>query len=323
MYDVLIIGAGPAGLSVAGEAAEKGFKTVLVEKGCIANSIFHYPIHMRFFSTAAQLSLPNYPLISAELHPTRLEALRYYQQIARRLDAEYMLRHRAVEILGGDNAFLTKCVTGNREEVQLRSKKIVVATGAFDQPRSLHIHGEDLPKVSHYYREPFVYEGSKVLVVGGGDSAAEAALELAANNVDVTLSYRKQEFTRLKPWTASSLELAIREKSVTFYGGSLIKEIHEDSVLLWIKERGDQLLENDFVLLMTGYIPDLEFLKKAGIYINDSDGLPAYFQENHESNISGIYLAGSVQCGVNIDSVPIHRFNEQGKTIIKNILSTM
>ena len=323
MFDIIIIGAGPAGLSVAREASEKGFKIAVIELGCIAYSLTKFPKNMKFFSSAAQLALRGHIFTSAESNPGRNETIRYYQKIARLMNVTYYLWHEAYEILGSNNAFVVKCKNRNSMDVQLRAKKIVIATGSFHIPRILHVPGENLHKVSHYYKEPYLYEGMKVLVVGGGDSAAEAALELSANNVQVILSYRKEQFFRMKPWTYTRIQRAITEGDIQFLGGSLLKEIREDNVTIWVKEKGEQVFENDVVLLLTGYIPNIEFLKKAGINVNESDGKAAYFQETYEANIDGIYLAGIIQAGVELERILIENSRGHGEVIVADILSKM
>lgn len=323
MHDILIIGAGPAGLAVASEAASKGFKVGVLEKGCVANSFCRYPANTRFVSTSAEMSIGDVFFVSSGLTPNRHETIRYYQQVARRLNVELRLRHEALEIMGMDRAFITKCTDPLGKQLQLRSKKIVVATGVYEQPRLLHIAGEELPKVSHYYFEPFPYEGSKVMIVGGGDSAAETALELVAHNVEVTLVHRKMEFERVRPWTRAHLLKAIEDRKIAFFGGSLLKEIQEQQVLVWVKERGDQVFDNDFVLLMTGYSSNVEFLRNAGVTINDSDGRPAFFQESMETNLEGLYLAGAVQAGSELGEISISDYHRHAALIVKDILSKM
>lgn len=323
MYDILVIGAGPAGLAAASEASSKGFKVGVLEKGCIAHSFCRYPANTRFVSTSAEMSIGDVFFVSSGLTPNRQETIRYYQQVARKLSIEMRLRHRAIEVMGMDRAFITKCTDPLGKQLQLRSKKIVVATGVYDQPRQLHITGEELPKVSHYYYEPFQYEGSRVLIVGGGDSAAETALELIAHNVEVTLVHRKMEFERVRPWTRAHLLKAIEDRKIKFLGGSLLKEIQEQQVLVWVKERGDQVLDNDFVLLLTGYSADVEFLRNAGVTINDSDGRPAFFQESMETNVEGLYLAGAVQAGSELSEISIVSYHRQAELIVKDILSKM
>jgi thioredoxin reductase (NADPH) len=323
MTDILVIGGGPAGLAVAREAGVKGFNTQIVEQDSIAGSLCRYPVSMQFVSPAEDLMVGGIPFISAGLHPVRNEAIRYYQKVARSIGAELRLGLRVFEIHGADNAFLVKCQDREGDEVQLRCKKVVVATGSFAAPRLLHIPGEDGRKVSHHYSEPFSCEGLDVLVVGGGDSAAEAALELAANNAAVTLSYRRREFTRLRPWTHAALEQAIREKRLKFHGGSLVREIRSRDVLLWIKEQGEQSLPNDFVYLLTGYLPDYELLGRTGVTLGDGEGAPAYFNESFESNIAGLYLAGALLGSQDPENVVIASFRRHAAAIVRDILSKM
>jgi putative YpdA family bacillithiol system oxidoreductase len=323
MYDLIIVGAGPAGLAVAAAAHSKGFKAVLLEKGCIANSIFHYPLQMRFFSRASRMSLAGIPFITSGGYPDRREALKYYQAIARQLSADILLRHRVTEVMGAENAFLVKADIQDQGQVQIRGKKIIFATGAFDTPRKLFIPGEELPKVSHYFSESFSYEGARVVVVGGGDSAAEAVLELIENNAMVTLVHRKKEFTRLRPWTQAALLHAIEQKRLVWHGGSLLREIRQDQVVIWVKEKGDQTVSNDRVLLLTGYMPDLDLLKRSGITVDDGEMVPAFFSENLESNVSGMYLVGTVRTGTELARAGIETFGEQADLVIRDILAKM
>lgn len=323
MYDLIVVGAGPAGLAAAAAADTKGFKTVILEKGSIVNSILRYPRQMRFFSRASRMSLADIPFISSDGYPDRKEAIKYYQMVARRLSADIKLRHTVTEVMGADNAFLVKAALPAGGQVQIRGKKVIFAIGAYDSPRQLFIPGEELDKVAHYYSEPFFYEGSKVVVVGGGDSAAEAVLELIESNAEVTLVYRKAEFTRLRPWTQASLLDAIAQKRLTFYGGSLLKEIRAENVVVWVREKGDQVIENEYVLLLTGYTPDMELLKRAGITVDDGEQIPAYFEESLETNVAGIYLIGTVRTGTELSREGLHTFWEQGETIVRDILSKM
>jgi len=323
MHDLIVIGAGPAGLAVAAVADKKGFKTVLLEKGCIANSLVYYPSRMRFYSRADQMALAGIPFICRGGYPTRDEAVTYFQTVARCFSVDIALRHRVTEVLGSVNAFLVKAEGPNGRQLEFRGKRVIITTGAFDTPRQLYIPGEELPKVSHYYNQPYQYEGSDVVVVGGGDSAAEATLELIESNAQVTLVYRKQNFTRLRPWTQAALENAIDNERLTFFGGSLLKEIREDTVLIWIKERGVQAIHNDFALLLTGYSPDIALLKRAGITIDDGASLPAYFEESLETNVAGMYLAGAVCTGTELGKQGFHSFPGQGERIVHDILSKM
>lgn len=323
MYDLIVVGAGPAGLAVAAAAHSRGFKTVILEKGCIANSIFRYPLQMRFFSRASGMSLAGIPFITSGGYPDRREALKYYQAVARRISADILLRHRVIEVMGSENAFLVKAEIEDQGQVQIRGKKIIFATGAFDTPRKLFIPGEELPKVSHYFTESFSYEGARVVVAGVGDSAAEAVLELIENNASVTLVHRKKEFTRLRPWTHAALLHAIEQKRLVWYGGSLVKEIRQDQAVIWVKEKGDQVVSNDYVLLLTGYMPDLDLLKRSGITVDDGEMVPAFFGENLESNVSGMYLAGTVRTGTELSKEGIETFGNQAEAIIRDILAKM
>ncbi len=323
MIDILIIGAGPAGLCIASEALEKGFKVVVVEKGCIANEIVKFQRDMVFRSRSRDFEIKNFPMISAGMYPTREEVLRYYHRFVRAINLEIKLRHTVQNIVGTDNAFLIKCLDHLGNEVHLHAKKVVLATGCLSAPNKLGILGEELDKVSHSYFEPYLYENSDVLVVGGGGSAAEVVIDLVAANAKVILSYRgTDEFKKVNGWDKAHLLDLIASETIVFYPQSTLKEVKEDSVLLEMKDRGEQMLRNDYVFMMTGYHADKDFFEKIGFTL-DKAGMPVTFSDSLETNLSGIYLTGVVAGDGELNSIAIKDHYAQASVIMKDILSKL
>lgn len=323
MHDVLVIGGGLAGLAVAAAAVNSGLKCGVVEKGCLVNNVCRYPSRLLFNSAAADFELDGLPFIAQSLRPGRDEIISYYQRMARRLDkADFFLRHQVLEVIGADNAFLLKCQnTQTQKEVQLRSRKVVVASGCFDQPRLLQIGGEDLPHVSHYYREPWTLEGQRVIIVGGGDSAVEAAIELAGAGARVTLVHRGPDLARARAWTVEIFRDLVARQRATLHLNALLLEIREERVVVRMKERGEQQVPCDAVLLLTGYRPSDELLQKIGITVDLGDMRPMFFAETCETNIAGVHVAGSLLGGTASGSIPVEKFREHAQVIVRDIQS--
>lgn len=323
MHDVVVIGSGPAGLAVLAEASRSGLRCGLVEKHCLAGNLCRYPHGLQFRSLSADFELEGMPLVTATAWPLRNEVIRYYQKAARRLENIQMyLRHRASEVIGSDNAFLVKCTNLQLgKEVQIRCRKVVIASGCYDQPRLLQIAGETLPHVSHYYSEPWACEGANVVIVGGGDSAAEAALETATVARSLVLVYRGADLSRVRPWVRGSLERLIAAGKLVVHTEARLNEIREDRVIVQLKTRGEQSLPADAVFLLTGYRPDDVLLQKSGITI-DLDGMvPVYFEETCETNIAGMYVAGAILGGTLADSMGIEKFRSHAQVIVRDIQS--
>jgi len=323
VQDVLIIGSGPAGLAVAAEASRNGLRCGVIEKGALVNSVTHYPSSMQFFSPTQDFELPGFPFTTQTGFPLRDEVIRYYQRSARRLEnTAFYLKYKATEVIGADKAFLVKCDNLLlRKEAQLRSRKVIVASGCYDQPRTLQIRGEELPHVSHYYREPWDYEGLRVLVVGGGDSALEASTELAVTGANVTHIYRGKALTRPQPWIKERFERLVSSGKITFHPEAELLEIREDRVHLQLKIRGEQSLPCEAVLVLTGYRPNDELLQKAGITLDFANLTPVYFQDTCETNIDGIYVAGALLQGTDFGTMSIEKYKEHAQVIVRDIQS--
>lgn len=289
---VIIIGSGPIGLATAIELKKRDIKSLIIERGCLVNSIYNYPINMTFFSTSDRLEIGNIPFISHGPKPTRKEALEYYRRAAEHFDLNVKLYEEVKEVEGSDMNFTVKTANGS-----YKADKVVLATGFYGQDNPMNVPGENLPKVLHYYDEPHRYAWQNVLVVGGGNSAADAALETWHCNANVSILVK---YDTLKPsikyWVKPDIENRIKEGSITGYFNSEILEIREKEVDIQTPE-GKKTLENDFVLAMTGYRPHFDFMKKLGIELTD-DGvkMPVFNEKTLETNRKGLYVAGVV-CG--------------------------
>lgn len=297
IFDLLVIGAGPTGLACAIEAQKAGFSAVLVDKGCVCNSLFHYPSHMTFFTTSELLEIGGIPFPTTNAKPTRNEALEYYRQVAGfyKLDVRQYLTVDRVSGSDGDFAVHTADRFGRPGE--LRARKLAVATGYYDLPNLMGIPGEDLSKVHHYYDDPHPYSGLDIAVIGGKNSAAIAALELWRHGARVTLIYRGPGVTpNVKYWIKPDIENRIKNGQVAAYFDSLVVEITPDAVVIETPE-GRKTLRNDFVFALTGYHPDFDFLERLGVECSGVDRLPVCDKETLESNVPGIYLAGVIVAG--------------------------
>ncbi|WP_420602576.1 YpdA family putative bacillithiol disulfide reductase [Flagellimonas sp.] len=290
--DVLIIGGGPIGIACGLEAKKKGLSYLIVEKGPIVNSLFNYPINMQFFSSSERLEIDDIPFISKEAKPKRNEALEYYRRIVTSNQLNIHLFEKVLEVQKQAQIFTVKTDKG-----QYSAKNIVVATGFYDLPNKINVPGEDLPKVSHYYKDPHFYASQKLAVVGASNSAIDAALECWRKGSEVTLIIRGPEVgQRVKYWVRPDIINRIEEGSIKAYYNSNVKEIKPTELILDTPE-GEVTLENDFVLALTGYMPNFEFLEKLGIELSqDEKRLPNYDPETMETNIEGLFLAGVI-CG--------------------------
>lgn len=291
-YDVIIIGAGPIGMACAIEAERKKLNYLVIEKGALVNSLYNYPLYMTFFSTAERLEIGGIPFTNITSKPGRQEALEYYRRIHDFFKLKIKFYEEVISIESKDKLKLIKTNQSN-----YYSKNIIIATGFYDLPIYLNVPGENLPKVSHYFKEAHPYAGQKVVVVGANNSSVDAALECWRKGADVTMVIRKGEIhDRVKYWVKPDIENRIAEGSIKAFFHSNVKSIQENAVSIQTPN-GEIEIENDFVLALTGYRPNFEFLESCGIELSD-DGLciPNYNPETMETNVKGIYLAGVV-CG--------------------------
>lgn len=314
-FDVLVIGAGPTGLACAIDAQNAGFCVALADKGCVCNSLFHYPSNMTFFTTPELLEIGNIPFSSPNQKPNRAEALEYYRKVAQhyRLDIR---QYQQVDCVAGKSGnFTVHCTDAFQRPHEYHARALIVATGYYDLPNYLGIPGEDLPKVFHYYHDPHPYFDRDVLVIGGKNSAAIGALDLWRHGARVTLVHRGEKMHRhVKYWIMPDIENRIRNKEIQAYFGSTVEEITPDAVRLHTPE-GERTLPNDFVFALTGYHPDFAFLEALGIQLEGEHRTPVYDPQTLESNVSGIYLAGVVVAGARTNEIFIENGRFHGAQI--------
>jgi thioredoxin reductase (NADPH) len=317
--DVLVVGAGPTGLACAIETQKAGFKALIVDKGCLVNSIYHYPANMVFFTTPELLEIGDIPFTTAQAKPNRLEALEYYRRVA----AHYHLPIRQYEwvktITGEDNNFLISTTDRHDAIHDYRARKIVLATGYYDLANQLNVPGEDLEKVFHYYREPHPYFDTDVVVVGGKNSAAEAALDLWRHGARVTLVHRgPQLHSHIKYWVRPDIENRIKAGEIVAHFTSTVQEINADCIVLRTPS-GPLRLKNDFVFALTGYHPDYDFLRSVGIELSFEQLRPVCDPETLESNVPGIYVAGVIVAGSRTNEIFIENGRFHGKLIAAHL----
>ncbi len=322
IYDVLVIGAGPTGLACAIDAQEAGFSVVIVDKGCLCNSLFHYPAHMTFFTTPELLEIGRMPFSSPNQKPTRSEALEYYRKVAEhyRLDVR---QYCTVEgVTGSDGEFVVSTSDRFGRPMEFKARKLIIATGYYDLPNYLGIDGEELSKVKHYYHEPHPYFGLNVLVIGGKNSAAIAALDLWRHGAKVTLVHRGAEMHRhVKYWILPDINNRVKNGEVTAYFESTVEKVTEDEVVLATPE-GKVTLQNDFVFALTGYHPDFGFIERLGVRLDEAnDRCPVCDPSSLESNVPGIYLAGVIVAGERTNEIFIENGRFHGKLIADSLLS--
>lgn len=316
--DVVVVGAGPTGLACGIELKQRGVNTVLIDKGCVVNSIYNYPTHMVFFTTPELLEIGGLPMTSLNEKPGRTEALKYYRRVAEYYQLEIHQYERVLKIEGDDGDFSVKT-----SKAEYSARKIVLATGYYDLPNMLNVPGEHLDKVIHYYKEPHPYYEHDVIVVGGKNSAAIAALELHWTGARVTMVHRGAWISdRVKYWIKPNIENRIKNGEIQAYFKSSLVEIHPKSVVLDTPE-GRVTLKNDFVFAMTGYRPDLEFLATLGIRLDPASQRPRTNPETLESDRPGIFLAGVIVAGMHTNEIFIENGRFHGKKIAEAIAESL
>jgi len=321
--DAIVVGAGPTGLACGIELQQRGVKTVLVEKGCVVNSIYHYPAHMTFFTTPELLEIGNLPMTSLNDKPNRTEALKYYRRVAEHYRLDIRQYERVDRIAGEDNAFQVDTTDRRGCGQVYQARKIVLATGYYDVPNPLNAPGEDLDKVLHYYKEAHPYYNHDVAVIGGKNSAAIAALELLWTGARVTLIHRGPGISdSVKYWIKPNVENRIKSGEIKAYFSSRVVEIQRDLIRVLTPE-GEVSLRNDFVFALTGYRPDLTFLNSIGITLAPETLRPRTNPETLESERPGIHLAGVIVAGMHTDEVFIENGRFHGTLIAQAISSKL
>ena len=315
-YDLIIIGGGPIGLSCGLEAKKAKLKYLIIEKGCLVNSLYNYPLNMTFFSTSEKIEIGDVPFVTNNLKPTRPEALEYYRRIAVSAHLNIQLQEKVEDIVSINDQYQVSTTTGN-----YMTNSIVIATGFYDIPVLMNVPGESLAKVTHYYKEPHFYAMQKVAVVGASNSAVDAALETYRKGAAVTMVIRDQAIgERVKYWVKPDIENRIKEGSIKAYFNSSIVHIREKEIDIQTPD-GLITLPNDYVIALTGYQPNFDLLKKAGIQLSNDDTLqPTYNPETMETNRKNIFLAGVVCGGMNTHLWFIENSRDHAGKIVTAIL---
>jgi len=314
-FDVCIIGAGPIGICCAIEAKKNNLSYVIIDRGCLVNSLYNYPKNMTFFSTSDKLEIGDVPFISHNSKPTKSEALEYYRRVVSSLDLTVNLYEEVTDIIKEDK-FMIKTSKANYS-----ANKVIISTGFYDIPYKLGVPGEDLDKVKHYYDEPHPYFGMRVAVVGAANSAVDVALETYRKGAkEVTMIIREPSLSdSVKYWVKPDVENRIEEGSIKSFFNSNITKIENDKIYVSTPE-GQKILENDFVLAMTGYQPDFSFLSKLGIKLGDDEyKTPVHNPDTMETNIEGIYLAGVICGGLKTNKWFIENSRDHASIIFSNL----
>lgn len=318
-FDVVVVGAGPTGLACGIELQRRGIRTLLIEKGCVVNSIYHYPTNMVFFTTPELLEIGDIPMTSLNEKPNRHEALKYYRRVADHFKLNIHDYERVENVNGEDGAFLVSTTDRLGCHHTYAARKIVLATGYYDVPNMLNVPGEELSKVHHYYKEPHPYYNHDVAVVGAKNSAAIAALELYWTGARVTLIHRGAGISeKVKYWIKPNIENRIKCGEIQAYFYSQVVEIRPESILVSTPQ-GEILLRNDFVFALIGYSPDLNFLNSLGITLEPETRRPHTDPQTLESQRSGVYLAGVIVAGMHTNEIFIENGRFHGRQIAESI----
>jgi thioredoxin reductase (NADPH) len=317
IYDIICTGAGPTGLATAIEAKRAGMQPLVIDKACLCNSIYHYPVNMVFFTTPELLEIGDLPLVCAADKPTRVEALKYYRKAAEHYGLELRLYERVTRLEGSDGNFTLLTRTEKGTEEKYRCKKVAVATGYYDLPNTLGVPGENLPHVSHYYSEPHAFWNQDVVVIGGKNSAAEAALDLYRNGARVTMVHRNKELgATIKYWVRPDIENRIKAGQIQALLDARVDEITRDDVFVEQHARTKRLPAKQ-VFALTGYHPDFSFIESLGVKLDAETRKPTLNPKTLESNVPGVHLAGVVIGGRHTGEIFIENGRFHGKQIIE------
>ncbi|MGI9102415.1 MAG: YpdA family putative bacillithiol disulfide reductase [Terriglobales bacterium] len=333
-FDVVVVGAGPSGLATAIEAQRVGRRVACIDKGCLVNSLYHYPANMTFFTTPELLEIGDIPFPSAHTKPTREEALEYYRKVAEHYRLDIRQYQRVERVSGKDGDFrITTCRMGTEilgaletesqgkleEMMEYRARKLVIATGYYDLPNLMSVPGEELPKVFHYYREPHPFYDRDVVVIGGKNSAAIAALELWRHGARVTLVHRHDGLHgNVKYWIKPDIENRIKNGEVAAFFNTSVTRIEPDSVTILTPD-GERRLKNDFVFALTGYHPDYAFLRSLGVQLTSDECRPIVDPATLETNVPGIYVAGVIVAGSKTNEIFIENGRFHGQHIAADL----
>ncbi|MFB3166114.1 YpdA family putative bacillithiol disulfide reductase [Neobacillus sp. 179-C4.2 HS] len=314
LEDIIIVGGGPCGLAAAIAFKEIGLNPLIIEKGNIVNAIYHYPTHQTFFSTSEKLEIGDVPFITESYKPKRNQALVYYRDVVKRKQLRINSFEQVLKVLKEEEVF--HIIT---DKQTYQAPYVVIATGYYDHPNYMNVTGEDLPKVSHYFKEAHPYFDKDVCVIGGKNSSVDAALELVKAGARVTVLYRGKEYSpSIKPWILPEFEALVRNGIIKMEFDAHVIEITEDQVR-YKKDGEEKTIYNDFVFAMTGYRPDHKFLKAMGIKIDEETGRPLFNPDSMETNIEGVYIAGVIAAGNNANEIFIENGRFHGGLIARSI----
>jgi thioredoxin reductase (NADPH) len=315
LYDVIIIGAGPIGLACGIEAKKAGLKYLIIEKGCLVNSLYHYPLNMTFFSTSERLEIGEVPFISHGPKPNRAESLEYYRRVCATWNLNIKLYEKVASVISENGNHSVTTSKGN-----YKAKAIILSLGFYDLPYPLNVPGEELPKVRHYYDEPHPYFGQNIIVIGAANSAVDVALETYRKGANVTMVVREPSILdTVKYWVKPDIENRIMEGSIKAYFNSEVLEIGPSSAKIKTPA-GELAIENDFVLAMTGYQPPFEFMESCGVKFQDDEfHTPIYNERTMETNVKNLYLAGVVCGGLKTNKWFIENSRVHAEIIINHL----
>ena len=320
VLDLVIVGGGPCGLAASISAQRAGLETVVIEGASVVSTIAHYPTYVRFFSTAEKLSLGDMPFVIATEKPTRRDALAYYRAVVKHFEIPLRQYERVTAIERDGDGFVVRSESRSRGECATRAKAVVVATGYFGSPNYLGVPGENLQNVTHIYREGHEAFDQDVVVVGGGNSAAEAALDLWRSGARVTLTHFGPTFDKkIKPWVLPDFENRAKEGSIGVRWNSRVKCIEPDAVVI-TSPSGEERLKADFVYIMTGFAPNVDLLRQVGVPIDAQTGIPSHDPETLETSVPGLFIAGVVVAGFDANKVFIENGRYHGDKIVARIL---
>lgn len=321
--DVIVVGAGPCGLSAAIYLQENGYNPLIIEKGNIVQAIYNYPTHQQFFSSSEKLEIGQMPFVIEGRKPKRNQALAYYREVVRRKKLRIHAFEKVINVQKQDSGSfeITAIRQKHQEEVRYEARFVVIATGYYDNPNYMGVPGEDLPKVFHYFKEAHPFFDCDVVVVGGKNSAVDTTMELEKAGARVTVIYRGEDYSpSVKPWILPEFQSLVKHNKVKMVFKCHIKEIKEDSVIYTTQDGETHEIANDYVFAHTGYHPDHDFLKKIGIKIDQETGRPFYNPETMETNVSGAFIAGVIAAGNNANEIFIENGRWHGEAIAKSII---
>jgi thioredoxin reductase (NADPH) len=318
-FDAIVVGAGPTGLACAIECKRRGLRAIVFDKGCLVNSLYHYPSNLTFFTTPELLEIGDLPMTSVREKPNRTEALKYYRRVTQHYQIDVRQYEQVDNIRGKDGAFFVETATRRDETKCYQARKVIVATGYYDLPVKMGVPGEDLAKVFHYYQDPHPFYDSDVAVIGGKNSAAIVALEIYRAGGRVTLIHRNKQLSdSIKYWIKPDIENRIKNNEITGYFETALEEITQESIRIRTPE-GKKTLKNDFVLAMTGYQPDIGFLSRTGIEFDPQSQRPRTNEKSLESDRPGVYLAGVIVAGMHTNEIFIENGRFHGIQIAEDI----